>query len=102
MNLTSPSTPTGTRRSPTRIRTQTATWRASHQRRSLLYRYSPNYLHFAGGVYETSLPDWVQKLTPAQQAVREPPYIYHRPLIEGDGVTVIRPTRENPDGTIRP
>lgn len=72
----------------------TLPWTASHQRRSLLYRYSPKYLHFAGGSYETSQPEWVQELTEAQQAVLEPPYIYNRPLIEDDGVTVVQPRRE--------
>lgn len=72
----------------------TLPWRALHERRSLLYRYSPKYLHFAGGVYETKQPEWVSELTEAQQAVLEPPYIYHRPLIEDDGVTVVRPRRE--------
>lgn len=79
----------------------TLPWRAQHQRRSLLYRYSPKYLHFAGGVYETNMPSWVDELTEAQQAVLEPPYIYDRPLIEADGTSVIRPKRENPDGTLR-
>jgi len=72
----------------------TLPWKAKHQRRSLLYRYSPKYLHFAGGVYQTSQPEWVSELTEAQQAVLEPPYIYNRPLIEPDGVTVVRPRRE--------
>ena len=62
-----------------------------HARRSLLYRYSPKYLHFAGGTYETNQPAWVGELTEAQQAVLEPPYIYDRPLIEEDGETVVRP-----------
>ena len=69
----------------------TLPWTAEHERRSLLYRYSPKYLHFAGGTYETSQPTWVSELTEAQQAVLEPPYIYNRPLIEEDGVTVSRP-----------
>lgn len=47
----------------------TLPWTAAHQRRSLLYRYSPKYLHFAGGVYETSQPEWVRELTEAQQDV---------------------------------
>ena len=33
------------------------------------------------------MPEWVSELTEAQQAVLEPPYIYHRPLIEADGTT---------------
>jgi len=73
----------------------TLPWTADHDRRSLLYRYSPKYLHFAGGTYQTSQPDWVSELTEAQQAVLEPPYIYNRPLIEADGETVVSPRREN-------
>ena len=51
----------------------------------------PKYLHFAGGTYQTSQPEWVSELTEAQQAVLEPPYIYNRPLVEADGETVVRP-----------
>ena len=29
--------------------------------------------------------NWVSELTEAQPAVLEPPYIYHRPLINDDG-----------------
>jgi ectoine hydroxylase-related dioxygenase (phytanoyl-CoA dioxygenase family) len=69
----------------------TLPWRAGHERRSLLYRYSPHYLHYAGGYHETRFPDWVMELTEAQRAVLEPPYHYNRPLVEEDGETVIRP-----------
>ena len=72
----------------------TLPWKGAHERRSLLYRYSPKYLHFAGGYYRAEFPDWVGELTEAQRAVLEPPYIYHHPLIEDDGVTVVRPLRE--------
>ncbi len=74
----------------------TLPWTADHERRSLLYRYSPKYLHYAGGSYETSQPDWVSELTEAQQAVLEPPYIYHRPLVEPDGQSVVKPRRDMP------
>jgi hypothetical protein len=70
-------------------------WKARHERRALLYRYSPKVLHFAGGYHQSSFPEWVEELTEAQRAVLEPPYIYHRPLIEDDGVTVVRPHRED-------
>jgi hypothetical protein len=72
----------------------TLPWTAKHERRSLLIRYSPKYLHFAGGFYRTELPEWTKELTEAQRATLEPPYIYHRPLIEDDGETVVRPLRE--------
>jgi ectoine hydroxylase-related dioxygenase (phytanoyl-CoA dioxygenase family) len=66
----------------------TLPWRAEHERRSLLYRYSPHYLHYAGGYHQTSFPEWVNELTEAQRAVLEPPYHYNRPKIEPDGKTV--------------
>jgi ectoine hydroxylase-related dioxygenase (phytanoyl-CoA dioxygenase family) len=72
----------------------TIPWRGKHKRRSLLYRYSPRSLHFAGGYHHTTFPDWVTELTEAQRAVLEPPYIYNRPLIEPDGKTIVRPLRE--------
>ena len=70
-------------------------WQADHERRALLYRYTPKYLHYDGGTYEVTQPEWVAELTEAQQAVLEPPYIYHHPLIEPDGETVVRPRRED-------
>jgi hypothetical protein len=72
----------------------TLPWRGAGERRTALYRYTPKYLHYAGGIYETVQPPWVAELTEAQQAVLEPPYIYQRPLIEDDGKTVTRPRRE--------
>ena len=72
----------------------TLPWAAEHERRSLFFRYTPKYLHYAGGIYETSLPEWVSELTEAQQAVLQPPYVYDRPLIEEDGETLVNPHRE--------
>lgn len=74
----------------------TLPWTAKHQRRTLMYRFSPKYLHFAGGYYASQFPEWTNELTEAQRAVLEPPYIYNRPLIEEDGVTVSKPHREFP------
>tara|TARA_B110000438_G_scaffold288711_1_gene322484 strand:- start:1763 stop:2629 length:867 start_codon:yes stop_codon:yes gene_type:complete len=72
----------------------TLPWRGEQERRTLLYRYTPKYMHYVGGHYETSMPDWVSELTEAQQAVLEPPYVYHRPLLEDDGETLVAPRRE--------
>lgn len=74
----------------------TLPWKAAHERRTLMYRYSPKYLHFAGGYYQSEFPEWVSELTEAQRAVLEPPYIYRRPLIEPDGQTIVRPHRDYP------
>lgn len=71
----------------------TLPWTAKHQRRAALYRYSPRYLHFAGGYFNQTFPGWVDELTDAQRAVLEPPHIYNRPYIEDDGRTVVTATR---------
>ncbi len=72
----------------------TLPWKSKGERRSLFYRYTPKYLHYTGGAYATTQPDWVSELTDAQQAVLEPPYVYNRPLIENDGETLASPRRE--------
>ena len=72
----------------------TLPWRGRNDRRVALYRYTPKYLHYAGGIYEANQPEWTSELTEAQRAVLEPPYIYHHPLVEDDGETVVRPRRE--------
>lgn len=69
-------------------------WTAAHDRRALLYRYTPKHTHYDGGTYKVVQPEWVAELTEAQRAVLEPPYVYNRPLIEADGVAVVRPWRE--------
>jgi hypothetical protein len=70
----------------------TLPWRPAHQRRALLYRYSPSYLHIGGGYSTTTLPAWADELTEAQRAVLEPPHVYSRPVIQDDGETVERET----------
>ena len=48
----------------------------------------------------SDLPEWTEELTEAQYAVLEPPYTYQHPLIEDDGVSVIRPRREGEETTV--
>lgn len=69
-------------------------WRGETERRCVLHRYIPKYMHYDGGIYETQMPEWTNELTDAQRAVLEPPYIYNRPLIEDDGESISRPRRE--------
>ena len=72
----------------------TLPWKGQGERRSLFYRYTPKYMHYTGGVYKTGLPEWTNELTEAQRAVLEPPYVYHRPMIDDDGKTLSTPRRE--------
>ena len=59
----------------------TLPWTADHQRRSILYKYSPGPLAYA----RTYLPDGVEavldEFTPAQRALLEPPYRPSRPTV---------------------
>ena len=68
----------------------TLPWSGDHERRALLYRYSPAWLHWAGGTFSYSQPAWLEELDEAERAVLEPPYIYNRPVIEESG-EVVRP-----------
>jgi hypothetical protein len=51
-------------------------------------------MYTSGGMFQTSMPTWVDELTEVQQVALEPPYIYNRPLIEDDGATLVRPGEE--------
>ena len=70
-------------------------WKGKNERRCVLHRYIPKYMHYAGGIYETRLPEWTEELTEAQRAVLEPPCIYNRFLIVSDGETLVRPRLES-------
>lgn len=65
----------------------TLPWKAKHQRRSFLTRYSPGNLAYA----KSYLPEWpaeiLDKLTPEQRAVFEPPYHKRldRPVLDDSG-----------------
>jgi len=57
----------------------TAPWRAAHQRRTLLYKYSPG--NSSWGKDEVLPPALAPMLTPRQRLLFEPPYVaYRRPL----------------------
>lgn len=63
----------------------TMPWTAAHERRVLLYRYTPKFVGFGQSFTHYRVPEWVNELTDAQQAVFEPPYYGTRPLIGEDG-----------------
>jgi hypothetical protein len=74
----------------------TLPWTAEHQRRSVLFRYSPANSAHAGGrhafddefrVGDAWAPGWLDGLTDAQRAVLEPPYSvgHERPTLDDRG-----------------
>jgi len=52
----------------------TLPWKAKHQRRALLYKFSPGYQAFSGGAHEKLFPDYILDMTEEQRAVMEPPH----------------------------
>jgi hypothetical protein len=66
----------------------TTPWSAEHQRRALLYRYSPKYLTAGGGVLAHTVPEWVGELDEAGQSIIRPPSMFANPRITDDGAVV--------------
>ena len=64
----------------------TLPWTASHQRRALLYRYSPKYMTLGGGLATYTLPAWTDELTPIQRSIFSPPTILNTSYIDDAGV----------------
>ena len=68
-------------------------WRADHQRRSVLYKYTSRAAARAVGKHfspEKRYGEWVNELTEAQRAVLYGPGVHHGgrlPLLESDGKT---------------
>jgi hypothetical protein len=59
----------------------TLPWTASHERRSILYKYSPGPLSYSSRYLPAGMADFLEELTPAQRAVLEPPYRPNRPKL---------------------
>lgn len=59
----------------------TLPWRAGHERRSILYKYSPGPLTYAKTYLPAGVTEVLDEFTPGQRAVLEPPYRPNRPKI---------------------
>ena len=53
----------------------TLPWTAAHERRALLYKFSPAMLSYGGGAHTVSYPDYIEDMTPEERAVMEAPHI---------------------------
>lgn len=60
-------------------------WTAAHTRRVLFYKYSPAYMTWSQPYWSTAV---LEKCTPAQRAMLEPPYVWDHPdFYEEDRMT---------------
>ena len=51
----------------------TLVWQGDHQRRALLYKYSPHFQYVATGYHKAELPESCKDMTDEQQAMMPPP-----------------------------
>ena len=52
----------------------TLVWQGEHQRRALLYKFSPGILAFSGGAHNIEYADFIEKMEPEHRAVMEAPH----------------------------
>ena len=53
----------------------TLPWSGKHQRRALLYKFSPSFQAFASGAHSVTYPEYIKEMTDAQRAVMEAPQV---------------------------
>ena len=53
----------------------TLPWKAQHERRALLYKFSPSFQAYSEGQHTITYPDFIESMTPAERAVMEAPHI---------------------------
>ena len=56
----------------------TLPWTAEHQRRAVLYKFSPGFQAYSAGAHQITYPDYVEDMTPEQREVMEAPHIRRR------------------------
>jgi hypothetical protein len=53
----------------------TLPWKGKHQRRALLYKFSPGFQSYGTGHHTVAYPEFIEDMTEAQRAVMEHPHI---------------------------
>lgn len=53
----------------------TLPWTADHQRRAVLYKFSPGFQSYGSGAHEVSYPDYIEEMSEEQRVVMEAPHI---------------------------
>jgi len=56
----------------------TLPWNGEHQRRALLYKFSPGFQAYSPGAHTISYDDYIEEMTPEQRQVMEAPHIRRR------------------------
>ncbi|NKB66131.1 MAG: hypothetical protein GKR89_03635 [Candidatus Latescibacteria bacterium] len=53
----------------------TLPWTAAHQRRALLYKFSPGVTSYGSGAHEVAYPDYIGDMSEEERAVMEAPHV---------------------------
>ena len=53
----------------------TLPWKGQHERRALLYKFSPGYLAYGSGAHDTSYSAYIEDMNEEERAVMEAPHI---------------------------
>ena len=53
----------------------TLPWKGDHQRRALLYKFSPGFQAYSAGAHQITYPDYIEDMSPEQREVMEAPHI---------------------------
>ena len=53
----------------------TLPWNARHQRRALLYKFSPGFQAYSQGAHQVTYPDYIEDMTAEERTVMEAPYV---------------------------
>ena len=56
----------------------TLPWKGKHERRAVLYKFSPGFQAYSGGSHEISYPDYIEDMNEDERAVMEAPHIRRR------------------------
>jgi ectoine hydroxylase-related dioxygenase (phytanoyl-CoA dioxygenase family) len=53
----------------------TLPWKGRHERRALLYKFSPGFQAYSAGQHTITYPDFIEDMAPEERAVMEAPHI---------------------------
>ena len=48
-------------------------WKGKHQRRALLFKFSPGFQAYSAGPHQISYPEYIEDMTEEERAVMEAP-----------------------------
>ena len=60
---------------PSQLSHGTLPWNGDHQRRALLYKFSPGFQAYSAGAHEIAYPAYIEDMKEEERAVMEAPFV---------------------------